>query len=294
MSRRTVLRGVGGLAATGLAGCLGSGTEQPVRVLSAGSLHKSFTQGLADAAPPELTVESHGSRKAAQMVAEQQRDPDVLALADTDLFSSILSTPWHATFASNAVVLAYDPDSDRGARVADAERWYEPLLESAFALGRTDPNLDPLGYRSLFALSLASDHYDVANLRERVVSPEQIYPETQLLAQFETGGLDAAFVYRNMAVERDYPFVDLPTALDLSDPALADHYASASVELPDGTTVTGAPIQYGATLRSDGERAASVFETLVESATDYLEPYGFAVRDAHPTYEGDVPDRFND
>jgi molybdate/tungstate transport system substrate-binding protein len=288
------VRPAGGLAAAGRAGCLGSGKARPVEVLSAGSLHKSFTEGLTDATEPSITVESHGSRKAARMVAEGQRDPDVLALADTALFSSLLSTPWHATFASNAVVVAYNPESERGQRVAEADRWFEPLFDAEFTLGRTDPDLDPLGYRTLFALSLAGDYYDVPDLRERVVATDQIYPETQLLAGFETGSLDAAFVYRNMAVEREYPYVDLPPELNLGAPSLADRYASATVELGDGTTVRGAPIEYGATLRNDGERETGVFETLVESAADYLDPFGFEVRENHPTYHGDVPERISE
>jgi len=143
-----------------------------------------------------------------------------------------------------------------------------------------------LGYRTLLALALASEYYDDPDLRSWVVSRKQVYPETQLLAQFETGGLDAAFVYRNMAVERDYPYVELPPELNLGAPSMADRYATATVTLDDGTTFTGGPIAYGATLRTDRPAAQSVFETLVASTDDYLTDHGFVLRDAHPTYHG--------
>ena len=210
------------------------------------------------------------------------------------MFESVLSTPWYATFASNALAVAHNPETEAGQRVPAAARWYEPLLSSSFQLGRTDPDLDPLGYRTLLAFELASEYYGEPDLRSRIVSQEQIYPETQLLAQFETGGLDAAFVYRNMAVERNYPYVELPPELNLSAPSLTDRYATATVTLDDGTTVTGSPIAYGATLRTDGSAARSVFETLVASTDGYLTDYGFVLRDAYPTYHGDVPNEIDD
>ena len=290
-TRRAVLAGTASLAA-GLAGCAGvGGRSDPISILAAGSLQNALTDGLRDAVDVDLTVEAYGSRHAAQLAAEGQRDPDILVLADVGLFESVLSTPWYATFTSNALAVAYNPDTEAGRRVSEADRWYEPLLSSSFQLGRTDPDLDPLGYRTLLAFELASEYYGEPDLRSRVVSRKQVYPETQLLAQFETGGLDAAVVYRNMAVERDYPYVELPPELSLSDPSLADRYATATVTLDDGSAVTGSPIAYGATLRTDGPAARAVFETLVASTDDYLTDYGFVLRDAHPTYHGNVPDR---
>jgi molybdate/tungstate transport system substrate-binding protein len=289
-----MLAGAASVAA-GVTGCLGAGRgSSPVSVLAAGSLQRALSEGLSEATDVEITVEAYGSRHAAQLVAEGQRDPDVLALADTGLFDGPLSTPWYATFAGNAVVMAYNPDSEAGRRVPAADRWYEPLLSSSLRLGRTDPDVDPLGYRTLLLLALAEEYYGESDLREQILTADQVFPETQLLTQFETGSVDAAVVYRNMAVERDYPFVDIPDELNLSEPALAEQYESASVELADGTMVTGAPIAYAATCRSEREAARSVFETLVASGDDYLDDAGFVRRDAHPTYHGDVPAGISD
>jgi molybdate/tungstate transport system substrate-binding protein len=263
-------------------------------VLAAGSLQKSFTTSLDEATTEDLSVEAYGSRHAAQLVEEGQRDPDILALADTNLFDDPLSTSWHTTFAGNAVALAYNPDTAAGQRVAESDRWFEPLLDSSFRLGRTDPDLDPLGYRTLLALELAGEYYDVSSLHDRVVGDGQVFPETQLLTQFETGSIDGAFVYQNMAIEREYPFVELPDEINLSAPSQSDHYATATVTLSDGTTVDGSPIAYGATLRSDREAAQSVFETLVASTDNYLTKHGFLDRNAYPSYHGNVPERIDD
>ncbi|ELZ77547.1 extracellular solute-binding protein [Haloferax volcanii] len=292
-SRRAFLAAVGGVAAGGLtatAGCLGRGEEAPtVSILAAGSLQRALTTEFDAPDGTRIEVEAHGSARVARMVDDDQRDPDIVALADPALFDAPLSVPWYATFANNALVVAYNPQTEGGTRVTEAASWPDALLDDAVSLGRTDPDLDPLGYRTRFALALAADHYDRPALTADLLRRDQIYPETQLLAQFDAGGVDAAFVYRSMAVERDYPYLELPAAINLSDPDHASAYATVSYTLPDGVTVRGGPIRYAATRRTDTAAAKSVFEALVGTAGDFLEPSGFTVRASHPHYFGDVP-----
>jgi len=292
--RRTLLAGVAaGLG--GLSGCsafVGSTGSQstPVSILAAGSLNNALVNGLS---VPEtrIEVEAHGSARVARMVAAEQKDPDILAVADTALFDGPVHPSWFAEFATNSIVVAYDPDSEGGQRIAAAgsEGWFRPLLDSSVSLGRTDPDVDPLGYRTLFVLELASDYYETdADLRTEIPTREQRYPETQLVSQFETGSIDAAITYRNMAVERGYEFVELPTAIDLSDPTRADDYATASYELPSGKVVTGGPISYASTARHLDPVVTDVFDEHVRGA--YLQEFGFSVPDEYPTFSGNVPD----
>ncbi|MEF8757618.1 MAG: extracellular solute-binding protein [Halobacteriales archaeon] len=295
IDRRTFLAGLaasGGLASLG--GCSALGGSNPVSILAAGSLQNAFTGALPAETDHDVEVEAYGSARVARMVAEEQRDPDVVALADTTLFGPLLDADWYGVFATNAMALAYNPDTSGGRAIQDADQWYEPLVAGRARLGRSDPELDPLGYRTLFTLDLAADHYGEPGLADAIIDDDQVYPETQVVAQFETGSIDAAFVYENMAVERDYPFVDLPAAIDLSDPDRTDAYAAATYDLPDGPAVRGGPIEYGATRRRDSAAATDVYETMVESAADYLEPHGFVVRSTYPIYEGDVPDAIRD
>lgn len=285
-SRRAVLATLGS-AATALAGCGAFGRSR-VSVLVAGSLQKAASEALQTRTDAELAVEARGSVQAARLVAEDKRDPAIVALADPALFERIMSTPWYAVIASNEMVLAYNPDTDGGSRVEDAQRWIDPLHDGGVSLGRTDPTLDPLGYRTLFVLDLAADYYDEPGLADAVLAPDQTYPETQLLAQFETGAVDTAFVYRNMAVERDYPYREFPPELNLGDPAHADRYRDATYELPDGTVTRGGPIEYGAARRSDSRRTRTAFDAVL--ASDWLTPHGFTVREEYPRLVGDVPD----
>jgi molybdate/tungstate transport system substrate-binding protein len=306
-TRRGVLQAAGGTVLAGLAGCAGgavgvggSGRTGPdrgggttVTILAAGSLQHALENGLVPAVDVPVEVEAHGSATLARMVAEGQRDPDIVTVADTALFERPLSPPWYSRFTSNAVVLAYNPDTEGGRRVAAAgeDRWYEPLVDGAVRLGRTDPDQDPLGYRARFMLELASRYYeDAPDLVEAVLRRDQVYPETALISQFETGAVDAALAYRNMAVERGYEYVALPAEIDLSDPAHVDEwYSTVSYTLPSGQEVQGDVISYGSTIRNLRDAAVAVFD--VHTTGSYLEESGFLRREQFPTYVGDVPDR---
>jgi len=296
LGRRRLLAGVAATLGAG-AGCsraLGSDRPGPVSVLAAGSLSNAFENGLAPRVEARLRTEARGSAAAARLVAEGQKDPDIVAVADTALFDAPLDPDWYAEFATNSMVLAYNPDTEGGRRVAAAgpERWYRPLLEGDLRLGRTDPDLDPLGYRTLFVLELATGHYGLdTDLRAAVPGSGRVYPETQLVSQFETGGVDAAFAYRSMAIERGYEYVDLPAAVDLGDPDRADRYGTVSYELPGGV-VDGGVVSYGVSLRTRSRAAREAFEAL--TAGQYLTDFGFGVPDAYPRYTGDVPDGFAD
>ncbi|WP_134670911.1 extracellular solute-binding protein [Halorussus marinus] len=304
-SRRGVLAGGAAILASGLAGCVthlsagGPSAETtdsgPVELLAAGSLNHALENGLRPTLRDRgttLRVEARGSAALARLVDEGQKDPDIVSVADPVLFDGPLDPPWHAAFATNSVVIAYDPDTPGGRALADAgsEAWFRPLLDGEVTLGRTDPDLDPLGYRTLFALELATERYDTdADLREAIPSRDQLYPETQLVSQFETGNVDAAFTYRSDALARGYEYVDLPPEIDLSDPDREETYRTVSYTLPSGKTVRGAPVRYATTIRSEPTRTVrAVFEA--HATGDYLTEYGFEVPDDYPEFGGDVPD----
>jgi len=173
-SRRSVLAGAAALGGV-LAGCTindrsdapdvtgassGSTTagSASVSLLAAGSLNNAFENGLRAETDVDLRVEAHGSAAITRLIAAGQRDPDIVSVADVALFDGPLSPPWYAEFATNSIVLAYNRNTEGGRRVGEAgsENWYEPLVAGTVALGRTDPDLDPLGYRTLFTLELAS------------------------------------------------------------------------------------------------------------------------------------------
>lgn len=297
VSRRRTLTGMA--VALGAAGCVGvsgvgSGPET-VSMLAAGSLNNALENGLRPSIDTRLEVEAHGSAHVARLVATGAKTPDIVSLADVELFERLLDSPWYATFATNSLVLAYNPETEGGRLLADAGpgKWYRPLLAQALSLGRTDPDLDPLGYRTLFMLELATEHYGLdVDLRESIPRRDQLYPETQLIGGFETGSIDAAVAYRNMAVERGYDYIELPPEIDLSTPRFAERYSEPTYELPDGTVVSGGPIRYGSTVLRESRAAFDVFEQ--HTSGTYLGRFGFGVPDDYPHYTRDAPDRFTE
>jgi len=295
-TRRRFLLTAGTAAVTGIAGCAAErsqagGRSTTVAILAAGSLQNALANGLKPAVDVPVEVEAHGSGTVARMIDEGKRDPDIVSVADVALFAEPLSPSWYSVFTSNSVVVAYNPDTDGGERLADAgaERWYEPLVEGNVTIGRTDPDRDPLGYRALFVLELASRYYDDASsLGEQILQQDQIYPETSLISQFESGSIDAAIAYRNMAVEREYEYIELPDQINLSNPQYAEEwYSRTSYTLPSGQEIQGGLISYGSTIRHMSDAAVSVFD--VHTTGNYLEAHGFLLRDQFPAYTGDVP-----
>jgi len=292
--RRSVLSATA-VALSGVAGCSGTlqgddGQSVTVSMLAAGSLNNALENGLRPSVGATVQTEAHGSAEAARLIATGQKDPDIVSVADVALFDSPLQPDWFAEFATNSIVIAYNPDTDGGQQLADAgaENWYQPLLNGDVTIGRTDPELDPLGYRALFMLELATAHYGTdTNLRNAIPRTEQIYPETQLISQFETGSVDAAIAYRNMAVERGYDYIDLPAGIDLSEPSYTDTYESATYELPSGKVVSGGLISYGATVRHQSPAAIDVFTEHITGA--YLNEFGFVVPDDYPRFTGNAP-----
>ena len=279
-SRREVLRRGAGLVAVGSVagvGALADGAddaESTADALVAGSL-----QGVAGEVG-QASVEAHGSVACRRLLADGVREPDAVALADPRLFAGLAERA--TCFATNALVVAVAPDSPAAEYATDGDDdWRALLADAELALGRTDPERDPLGYRTVMALRLAAD-VDA----EAVLDRTNVLPETGLLRTLEAGGIDAAFAYRNMAVEHDLPHVDLPDAVDFSNPDLADEYAEASVELAD-RTVTGAPIRYAARARTDRGRD---WVRALTSARGTLTDAGFGVPESYPAEREIVPE----
>ena len=298
-SRREFLGGVGAVGASALSGCLAGGSSGTVSVLSAGSLSVCFdeTVGPAFEAATDLRYrgEFHGSNAVMRMVLEGQKRPDVVVSADAGLLREKLQpavTDWDVVFASNALVITYNPDTAVGAALEAGRPWYQVLRQADATIARSDPDLDPLGYRTVQLFELAQRYYDVdglaAALEENlVVDPE----ESHLLAAVETGDRAAAVTYKNMAVDHDLPTVDLPAKLDFSDPAYADFYATATHTLEDGTTVAGTPVLYNLTVpdeATDPDAGTRFIEFMLEHP-DLLTDSGLVVKDSFPVEHGDVP-----
>lgn len=244
-----------------LCACNGSSERREPSVLvvyTAGSLSRPMRAALDSFAAREgvtYQLESAGSLETARKLTELKKIPDVVALADEEVFPKLLvpsHTRWYARFARNRLVLAYTQRSRHADRIT-AENWWRVLQEPGVETGRSNPDLDPAGYRTLMVFQLAERYYPVPGLAARleaVAGKRNMRPkEIELVALLEAGELDYAWFYESMARAAGLPYVTLPSAIDLSTTSDSASYSQAMVRVQGATAgdtiqLRGAPIRY--------------------------------------------------
>lgn len=297
-SRRSVLGALSAGGGFGIAGCLGDG--ESVSVLAAGSLAVLIDDHLGAQFESETGVacrgEYYGTNAVMRMVNDGRKYPDVVVSADAGLLRDRLHdthAAWDVSFASNAVGIAYAPDTRFGERLEAGDPWYEVARGAdSDDLAMSDPDLDPLGYRAVHAFRLAEREHGLDGFAEAVTDAAYREPEEpQLLAGVKTGNRAAAVVYRNMAADHGLPFHAFPEAYDFSNPEYADRYADVSYTTDEGYTATGAPIAYNATVLegADSPDAGREFVRFLANAGGLLRENGFET-EGFPRPHGDVPD----
>src|SRR4051812_3646634 len=131
--------------------------------------------------------ESGASLEHIRKITELHRTPDLLLLADADVFPQFLVpkySSWFAEFARNRMVVAYT-DKSKHAKEITAANWTRILSGADVEIGRTDPNLAPVGYRTLLLFDLAEKHYQRPGLARSLLAraPEKnIRPNAAALA----------------------------------------------------------------------------------------------------------------
>jgi molybdate/tungstate transport system substrate-binding protein len=268
-------------------------------VFNAGSLAKPFSELLAkfrETNPITSAQENSGSLEAARKITDLGKVPDVLGVADYGIIPKLLiprHASWYATFARNAMVLAYT-DQSTGAGEINGTNWWQILLRPHIRAGHSDPALDPNGYRALMVFQLAEKFYREPGLAERL---ERAFPakyirpkEADLTALLQAGELDYCWTYLSLAKSAGLRHVDLPAEVDLSDPRLADWYAQARVRLPgasragkDSVEFQGEPIVYALTIPTaaphPANAAAFVHYIFSPAGQAILKENGFTVLD---------------
>lgn len=223
--------------------------------------------------------------------------PDLYLTADVET-NRLLFGPaggdkvrWWLGFARTRMVLAYNPQSRfAGAFAAAARReraWYDVLQEPGLVFRRSDPRVDPGGYRGLFVFQLAERHYGLPGLKAAILQGDE--NEAQILHGKPAAldpAVDAVLMYVTSARDYDLPFVELPPEIDLSSLGLADWYRTATYTNPQGQVFVGTPATYGITIpvaAANGEAAARFVAWLFGRAGQAaLLRHGFAPTPAQP------------
>lgn len=257
-------------------------TGGPLLVMNAASVTrpmKAVLDSFAAHAHVKYALEPGASLEVARRITELGREPDVVALADPEVFPNLLMpkyTSWYALFGRNRIVLAYT-DRSRGAREITPANWRQVIQRPGVETGRADPNTDPSGYRTLLTFQLAEQFYHEPGLARRLLAaaPQRnIRPrEADQVALLQTRELDYIWTYQNLADNDGLRYVKLPDAIDLGEPADSIAYARASTRVVgkrpgDTITVRGAPILFAVSVGQHAPHAATAnqFVTYLLSA----------------------------
>ncbi|MBF8378982.1 extracellular solute-binding protein [Alicyclobacillus mali] len=255
-------------AATGGAASTVETKAVPLSVLYAGSMTHVMEQVIRPKVDQALHVdfqgEGAGSAELAHMITSKLANPDVFISASpsvdvNDLMgaSNGYAAKWYATLATDQLVIAYSPKSKEAGEFKLAAEgkvpWYKVLEMPGVRFGRTDPKLDPKGVSTILMLKLAESYYHQPGLEKAILgsdeNPAQVFPEEDLIAQLTSGQMDAVIAYKHEAIEWHMPYIALPSAINLGDPALAKDYAKVSwTPAGGGKTIKGAPILFTITV----------------------------------------------
>lgn len=205
--------------------------------------------------------EGHGSTQDANMVIDGQRSPDVFISVGTEPITKLINNnpslaKWYIGFASDELVIAYNPKSpfasDFEKVKAGSISWYQVLSKPGIKFLRSDPLLDPKGCYTVIAARLADKLYHNSTISSSILKGErnqnQLRPEEILPTLLETGEADAIPAYKHEAIERDLPFISLPSQINLGDPSFASYYKQASCTQATGSLTFGKPIVFDVTI----------------------------------------------
>jgi len=229
---------------------------------------------------PEISIirEAAGSRAAARKISDLNRKCDVMASSDYKVIQNLLIpdfAEWYINFVGNEIVIAFMKETPISEKISKND-WYNILTQKEVRFGRSDPNTDPCGYRSVLLIQLAETFYNKTGLAKRLLQKNRNYirpKEVDLLSLLEVGELDCIFIYRSVAMQHNLEFIKLPDEINLGNPEFKDFYKKASMQITGkkpGTSITkvGEPITYALTItKSAANRKLAVeFLTFVLKA----------------------------
>jgi molybdate/tungstate transport system substrate-binding protein len=260
------------LVAIVLAACGQSATKTELsgqlQIFNAGSLTAPFAQISEEFnkiyPDVEILAEAAGSATTIRKVTELGKECGVIGSADYLLIPELMFpdyADWYIIFASNQMCIAYT-DQSKFADEINGNNWYEILQRDGVTYGRSDPDQDPCGYRTLMVWQLAEKHYNASGLYDSLYEADGdlMRPKSvDLIALLQSGDLDYAFEYSSVAQQQDLKYVELPPEINLSDVDFQDFYAQAKVEIAGAEpgqkiTMTGSPIVYAVTIPTNFPR----------------------------------------
>lgn len=237
-------------------------TTGSVSVVYAGSLtavmEGPIATGLLAREHLHFSGEGKGSKALAVLIGAGLRNPDVFISADPQLLEPLRTgqSPQisaYTVFGSARMVLGYSERSPHRAAFEAAARKETSILavlsNPAIKIGRTDPQLDPKGSRTLRTLDLLGRHYGRSKAAKGIAATERVFPEEDLLVRVESGELDGGFFYSTETGGKRLGVLELP-----ADSNLSTQITYAAAVLRDAPNPAGARAFITYILHGEGRR----------------------------------------
>jgi molybdate/tungstate transport system substrate-binding protein len=215
----------------------------------------SFTRSFPNV---KVLTEAAGSRECARKITDLAKPCDIMVSSDYKVIDEML-VPDFATFniafAANEMVIAYMPDN-KVAKMINDSNWIDLLLKPGLAFGRSDPNSDPCGYRTLMVMQLAEKYFNRPGIAKKLAAKDTRYirpKEVDLLALLESNSIDFVFIYKSVACQHKLSYLKLQAEMNLADPSKNWLYQQAEVKVNGNkpgsfTSIKGEAMIYGVTM----------------------------------------------
>ena len=221
----------------------------------------------------KILLESAGSLVCARKVTELKKPCDIVASSDYFVINELLIpeyAKWGIRFATNEIVIA-GHEKSRYINELDSLNWMDILQRDDVIYSRSDPDSDPCGYRTIFTFMLAEKYYKMPGLTDKFITKNEEYirpKEVDLVSLLESNAIDYMFQYKSVAIQHGFRYIELPKAINLSDPSENDKYKSVSIDIAGnnpGTKikVSGDYINYSVTILDNAPQK--------EEAIDFLD-----------------------
>jgi molybdate/tungstate transport system substrate-binding protein len=253
----------------------------------------------------DVLMEGGGSATTIRKVTELKRECGIIGSADYKIVPKLMFpdyADWYIIFASNQMVLCFTEKS-KYAKEVNADNWYQILQKEGVTYGRSDPDQDPCGYRTLMVWQLAEKHYNVSGIYDKLHGAKgdtMRAKSVDLIALLQSGDLDYAFEYDSVAKQHGLKYVQLPERINLSSAEHEAFYAQAKVSIKGAKPgqkidLVGEPILYAITIPKnypDQAKAMSWVEFLLsDKGVKVLESSGqSSVRPAVASDKSKLPE----
>jgi molybdate/tungstate transport system substrate-binding protein len=210
-----------------------------------------------------VLLEAAGSVDCARKITDLRKPCDLMASSDYKIINKFLipqHTSWQLPFAGNEIVIAYTEKSKTGHDIS-LNNWPELLIREDIRYGRSDPDADPCGYRTLMVMQLAGAYYGKEYLADELSAKDRQYirpKEVDLLALLDLNEIDYIFIYRSVAIQHGLKYLELPDEINLQKPELNEQYRLAAVTIKGNTPsstleIRGEAIVYAITMLDDAQ-----------------------------------------